>query len=281
MYIPRNWEFGSALAKLRNFGAGGGRRRTPSLGTPLTTVERNSLVTRCRCVRQIKAAFLEKRKVVWDAAVWIGHADREWQHTLWHSREVPIGFDMPACPSVRPSVWPQHSARLTLDEFPLRDAGVFYQNLYRKSEFSSNLARYMKTEVLLLMSTSSSRHTNALRVKCEAVRITEEVQTLRERTIVLLLPVAGSKIATYVKECNPGRRNSPHFFFFLGFWPPPPPPPPWSMVLPCRWVLWGPCLYHWLFVTGDVTRVYQAVHEPNYRSDIQVCLSDSAPFAIS
>jgi hypothetical protein len=24
MYIPRNWEFGSALAKLRNFGRGGG-----------------------------------------------------------------------------------------------------------------------------------------------------------------------------------------------------------------------------------------------------------------
>jgi hypothetical protein len=35
MYFPRNWEFGSALSKLRNnFGAGGGFEPTP-LGTPV------------------------------------------------------------------------------------------------------------------------------------------------------------------------------------------------------------------------------------------------------
>jgi hypothetical protein len=34
MYFPRNWEFGSALIKLLNFG-GGGFEPPPSLGTPL------------------------------------------------------------------------------------------------------------------------------------------------------------------------------------------------------------------------------------------------------
>jgi hypothetical protein len=41
MYIPRNWEFGSALAKLRNFGGGGGFEsppKTPYFGTPLLHV---------------------------------------------------------------------------------------------------------------------------------------------------------------------------------------------------------------------------------------------------
>jgi hypothetical protein len=38
-YIPRNWEFGSALAKLRNFGGREGVEppKTPPLGRPLTT----------------------------------------------------------------------------------------------------------------------------------------------------------------------------------------------------------------------------------------------------
>jgi hypothetical protein len=36
MYIPRNWGFGSALAKLRNFGGGGGwTSQTTPIGTPL------------------------------------------------------------------------------------------------------------------------------------------------------------------------------------------------------------------------------------------------------
>jgi hypothetical protein len=36
MYIPQNWEFGSALAKLRNFGGGGGvEPLKPPVGTPL------------------------------------------------------------------------------------------------------------------------------------------------------------------------------------------------------------------------------------------------------
>ena len=36
MYFPRNWEFGSALSKLRNFGRGGlNTPNPPSLGTPL------------------------------------------------------------------------------------------------------------------------------------------------------------------------------------------------------------------------------------------------------
>ena len=41
MYFPRNWEFGSALSKLRNFGGGGGfeHPQTPPLGTPLITTE--------------------------------------------------------------------------------------------------------------------------------------------------------------------------------------------------------------------------------------------------
>jgi hypothetical protein len=37
MYVPRNWEFGSALSKLRNFG--GVNAPTP-LGTPLHLSER-------------------------------------------------------------------------------------------------------------------------------------------------------------------------------------------------------------------------------------------------
>jgi hypothetical protein len=37
MYIPRNWEFGSALAKLLNLGGGGLTPQSP-LGTPLVTV---------------------------------------------------------------------------------------------------------------------------------------------------------------------------------------------------------------------------------------------------
>jgi hypothetical protein len=38
MYFPRNWEFGSALSKLRNFGGGGGGYNPPQtpLGTPLS-----------------------------------------------------------------------------------------------------------------------------------------------------------------------------------------------------------------------------------------------------
>jgi hypothetical protein len=39
MYFPRNWEFGSALSKLRNFGKGGwgvGLNPLNHLGTPLT-----------------------------------------------------------------------------------------------------------------------------------------------------------------------------------------------------------------------------------------------------
>jgi hypothetical protein len=40
MYIPRNWEFGSALAKLRNFGGRGVELHNPSpFGTPLITQE--------------------------------------------------------------------------------------------------------------------------------------------------------------------------------------------------------------------------------------------------
>jgi hypothetical protein len=36
MYIPRNWEFGSALAKLHNFGRGGGLNPLkPPFGKPL------------------------------------------------------------------------------------------------------------------------------------------------------------------------------------------------------------------------------------------------------
>jgi hypothetical protein len=36
MYIPRNWEFGSALAKLPNFGGGGELNPQTTLGTPLS-----------------------------------------------------------------------------------------------------------------------------------------------------------------------------------------------------------------------------------------------------
>jgi hypothetical protein len=36
VYFPRNWEFGSALSKLRNFGGGGGER---PLGTPLELIQ--------------------------------------------------------------------------------------------------------------------------------------------------------------------------------------------------------------------------------------------------
>jgi hypothetical protein len=35
MYIPRNWEFGSALSKLWNFGPGGGGVNPPPPGTPV------------------------------------------------------------------------------------------------------------------------------------------------------------------------------------------------------------------------------------------------------
>jgi hypothetical protein len=35
MYIPWNWEFGSALAKLKNFGGGGVLTPKPLFGTPL------------------------------------------------------------------------------------------------------------------------------------------------------------------------------------------------------------------------------------------------------
>jgi hypothetical protein len=36
MYFPRNWEFGSALSKLRNnFGGGGFEPPNPPLGTPV------------------------------------------------------------------------------------------------------------------------------------------------------------------------------------------------------------------------------------------------------
>jgi hypothetical protein len=36
MYFPRNWEFGSALSKLWNFG--GFKHPNPTLGTPLVAV---------------------------------------------------------------------------------------------------------------------------------------------------------------------------------------------------------------------------------------------------
>jgi hypothetical protein len=35
MYFPRNWEFGSALSKLQNFGGWGGVEPPTPLGTPL------------------------------------------------------------------------------------------------------------------------------------------------------------------------------------------------------------------------------------------------------
>jgi hypothetical protein len=35
MYFPRNWEFGSALSKLQNFGGGGVEPPKPPFGTPL------------------------------------------------------------------------------------------------------------------------------------------------------------------------------------------------------------------------------------------------------
>jgi hypothetical protein len=40
MYFPRNWEFGSASSKLRNFGgSGGGVLTPPPSGTPLSLLE--------------------------------------------------------------------------------------------------------------------------------------------------------------------------------------------------------------------------------------------------
>ena len=36
MYFPRNWEFGSALSKFRNFGGGFEHPKPPPLGTSLT-----------------------------------------------------------------------------------------------------------------------------------------------------------------------------------------------------------------------------------------------------
>jgi hypothetical protein len=38
MYFPRNWEFGSAFSKLRNFGEGGLNPQTSPLGTPLVFI---------------------------------------------------------------------------------------------------------------------------------------------------------------------------------------------------------------------------------------------------
>jgi hypothetical protein len=35
IYIPRNWEFGSALPKFRNYGGGGVEPAKPPFGTPL------------------------------------------------------------------------------------------------------------------------------------------------------------------------------------------------------------------------------------------------------
>jgi hypothetical protein len=44
IYFQRNWEFGSALPKLRNFGAGGGGGfEHPHPGTPLKIISRFEL----------------------------------------------------------------------------------------------------------------------------------------------------------------------------------------------------------------------------------------------
>jgi hypothetical protein len=43
MYIPRNWEFGSAVSKLRNFGKGEFEPPNP-LGTPLLPSHENRAV---------------------------------------------------------------------------------------------------------------------------------------------------------------------------------------------------------------------------------------------
>jgi hypothetical protein len=58
MYIPRNWEFGSALAKLRNFGGGGLKPQTLPFGTPL------EVATFCSAVEIKVTLFPETVNVV-------------------------------------------------------------------------------------------------------------------------------------------------------------------------------------------------------------------------
>jgi hypothetical protein len=57
MYFPRNWEFGSALPKLRNFGGGLNTPNPPSpLGTPLSRIffrrgkPRSITYSECVCI---------------------------------------------------------------------------------------------------------------------------------------------------------------------------------------------------------------------------------------
>jgi hypothetical protein len=75
MYFPRNWKFGTALSKLRNFGVGG--LNPYPLGTPLVTgvLSRTAVDKKQQIycgdsleVLPIWSAWL----TVWECRVWLG-----------------------------------------------------------------------------------------------------------------------------------------------------------------------------------------------------------------
>lgn len=73
----------------------------------------------------------------------------------------------------------------------------------------------------------------------------------------------GSKIATSFRRMDSNPKQAATYFSICKFWG-----PHWCTGLPCRGVCTIDC-----DVTGEFTRVYQAVHETNYRSRIQFCLT--------
>jgi hypothetical protein len=81
MYFPRNWEFGSALSKLRNFGGGGGFGTPPNHpnGKPLTELKRVFRVSH----RLLSATFLTVRRTQRDAI--LKHIGLHVQHPLFLS----------------------------------------------------------------------------------------------------------------------------------------------------------------------------------------------------
>jgi hypothetical protein len=64
MYFPHNWEFGSALSKLQNFGGGGVKPPNPSLSRYATGKEHSFLHLQGSCTLFVNCLTLEDEDTV-------------------------------------------------------------------------------------------------------------------------------------------------------------------------------------------------------------------------
>jgi hypothetical protein len=122
MYFPRNWEFGSALSKLRNF-AGGGRGglnpSNPPLGRPLPCslhgrhAPRLTLRPRqCISTRSVprNAAYISRlvSAILWTASTLIHGQNRETYHFQFCVLQAPKSLYIYTCSNILSRVAPKH-----------------------------------------------------------------------------------------------------------------------------------------------------------------------------